>query len=315
MPPPLTISSNVPSQFVRWNIVDYLATRFNYLPAERWRAWVEAGRVARNGTVCTAETIVTSGDLIRCALPDWEQPPANLNYAIIYEDEWLLGVNKPAGLRVHSGGQFLKMNLMYQLKYVHEPAYPAAELVNRLDADTSGVVLVGKGAEVVREMGRLFAAQQVHKGYLALVVGVPAAAEGVIDMPIGKVPHTRVRYGVGDGVKGAKPAVTRYAVEEAFGEGYALVRAWPETGRTHQIRVHLAAVGHPIVGDKLYRSHTEAEFMHWCQRPEAAADADLIGRQALHCGWTEFIHPFTGKTTKIEAPLAKDFAALIERLR
>ena len=310
-----TISSTVPPQFKQWPIVDYLATRFNYLAAEKWQAWVEAGKVQRNNVVCTVETIVTAGDMIICELPEWEQPDANLEYEIIYEDEWILGVNKPSNLRVHSGGRFLKMNLIYQLKYEHQPAYPEAELINRLDADTSGVVLVGKRPEVVRETGKLFLHKQVEKEYVAVVVGVPTAASGEINLPVGKMPNTRVRYGVSEGAKNRKEAVTAYEIIETFGEGYALVKLRPLTGRTHQIRVHLAAIGHPIVGDKLYRSESEEQFRHWCNHPEEAADAELIGRHALHCTATAFTHPFTQEPFRVEAPLAADIAGLLTRLR
>lgn len=313
--PAHTISSTVPPQFVSWNVIDYLATRFNYLPAEKWRAWVAAGKVQRNNVVCEVETIVTAGDMIICELPDWEQPDANLDYQIIFEDAWMLGVNKPSNLRVHSGGRFLKMNLMYQLKYEHHPAYPEAELINRLDADTSGVVLVGKAPEVVKAMGELFLHKQVEKEYVGVVVGVPAEAEGVINLPVGKVPNTRVRFGTGAGIKNPKEALTRYEVLERFGDGYALLKLKPLTGRTHQLRVHLAAVGHPLVGDKLYRSSSEEQFVRWCNHPEEAADAELIGRHALHCTATAFDHPFTAQPTWVEAPLAADMVALLEKLR
>lgn len=306
------ISSTVPPQFVKWRVVDYLATRFHYLSAEAWADWVAQGKVWRNGVVCTLESIVTAGDMVSCALPDWEQPEANLDYKIVYEDEWLLGVNKPANLRVHSGGAFLKMNLMYQLKYEHEPSYRAAELANRLDADTSGVVLVGKSGAVVREMGKLFAAQAVAKRYTAVVHGVPALAEGLIDAPIGKVPHTRVRFGTGENLLKPKLACTRYAIAHADeGKQLAVLAVRPETGRTHQIRVHCASIGHPLVGDKLYLSGSDEEFVAWSEAPEHAPDAELIGRHALHCDETSFVHPFTGRPCVVRAPWPDDMARLV----
>lgn len=312
---PDTISSTVPAQFVQWNIVDYLALRFAYLTADDWRAWVRTGKVLRNGELCHEESLITAGDFILCDLPDWEQPIVNLDYHIVYEDEWLLGINKPADLRVHSGGKFLKMNLMYQLKYVHQPAYPEADSINRLDADTSGVVLVGKGTAVVRTMSQLFVAQAVHKQYVALVHGRPQQAEGVIELPIGKYEGSKVRFGTADHLLSPRPARTRYAVVQTWAKpDLSLLHLWPETGRTHQLRVHTAAIGHPIVGDKLYQSATDDEFIQWRRHPETAPDVALIGRHALHCLHTSFIHPFTGQPCTITAPLAADLAALVAQL-
>ncbi|MDA0242672.1 MAG: RluA family pseudouridine synthase [Chloroflexi bacterium] len=311
---PHTISSTVPPQFVQWNVVEYLTVRFPYLPAEAWRDWVAAGNVWRNGEPCTAESLITAGDFILCTMPEWEQPEANLNYTIVYEDEWLLGINKPANLRVHSGGKFLKMNLMYQLKYARQPAYPEADSINRLDADTSGVVVVGKGPDVVRAMGHLFATQAVQKEYVALVHGRPHPAEGTIDLPIGKYPASKVRFGTAADLLAPRTARTRYAITQTWGEAYSLLHLWPETGRTHQLRVHTAAIGHPIVGDKLYQSATDEEFIHWRRHPETAPDVKLIGRHALHCARTSFTHPITNEPCTIMAPLAEDLAAVVAQL-
>lgn len=315
----MIISSNVPPPFVDWNIVDYLTVRFSYLRAEEWREWVAQGNVQRNGTVCTVDTIVTRGDLVACKLPEWEQPEANLDYKIIYEDTWMLGINKPPNLRVHSGGLFLKMNLMFQLREHHDPPYPDSDLINRLDAYTSGLVLVGKDRSFIKEMGALFAEKQVVKGYTAVVHGVPAQKSGVIDLPIGQVIDSRVRYWIDDGtlpLKKIRTARTHYEVTESYGDTFATVNLWPETGRTHQLRVHLAALGHPLVGELLYITDRDDEaFVFWRENPSEAPDYDLIGRQALHCAWNEFVHPRTAVSLRLEAPLWPDIVALQNQLR
>jgi 23S rRNA pseudouridine1911/1915/1917 synthase len=315
----MIISSTVPPQFVDWNIVDYLTVRFSYLTAAGWRAWVAQGHVQRNGVVCTPETMVTRGDLVACKLPEWEQPDANLDYQIIYEDEWMLGINKPPNLRVHSGGLFLKMNLMFQLREHHDPPYPNTDLINRLDAYTSGLVLVGKDRSFIKEMGALFADKQVQKGYTAVVHGLPPEQSGVIDQPIGLVDGSKMRYWVDDNtlpLSKIRDARTRYAVIESFGDRYATVELWPETGRTHQLRVHMAALGHPLIGDLLYLTHNDDEaFVFWRENPSEAPDVTLISRQALHCGWNEFVHPRTGELLRLEAPLWPDMVALQDQLR
>lgn len=308
------ISSNVPPQFVNWLIVEYLAVRFNYLSREAWAEWVTAGKVHRNGQLCTLETVVTSGDVVTCAMPEWSQPFANLDYQIVYEDEWLLGINKPPHLRVHSGGKFLKMNLIYQLKFEHQPPYPDADLINRLDAGTSGVVLVGKNREAIQKLSQMFWVQEVKKEYAAVVHGVPAEKTGRITFPIGKVPGTKVRFGTTNATN-HKEASTRYEVMETAGEKFAWLTLWPETGRTHQLRVHTAALGHPMVGDVLYRSVDDPQFWHWCSHPEEFADTALITRQALHCTQTSFVHPITGEMCVISAAVAPDMVQMWEKIK
>ena len=310
----MQISSNVPPPFIDWNIVQYLTIRFGYLKAEQWHDWVAQGNVLRNGEPCTPDTIVTNGDRITCELPDWEQPEANLDYEIIYEDEWMLGINKPPNLRVHSGGLYLKQNLMFHLREYHEPPYPDVDLINRLDAYTSGLVLVGKDRDFIKEMGVLFAEKQVRKGYTAVVHAIPLQKSGVIELPIGQVVGSKMRYWVPDdtlSLTKIRDARTRYEVVETIGEQYALVNLWPETGRTHQLRVHMAALGHPLLGDLLYLTHDDDEaFVFWRENPSESPDYDLIQRQALHCRWNEFTHPRMGETMRLEAPLWPDMVAL-----
>src|SRR5215467_7065417 len=172
-------------------------------------------------------------------------------------------------------------------------------IVHRLDKDTSGVLLIAKTAAALAELARQFHDREIEKHYLALVWGTPARARGTIDEPIGRHPVHRQRMAVRPR---GRSAVTRYEVLETWSQ-VALVRAAPETGRTHQIRVHLAALGHPVVADALYARG----------RPRAAALG--IDRHALHAEVIRFHHPVTRDPLRISAPLASDFAAALAHLR
>jgi 23S rRNA pseudouridine1911/1915/1917 synthase len=167
-------------------------------------------------------------------------------------------------------------------------------IVHRLDRDTSGVILVAKNDAAHNALARQLKERTIEKVYLALVEGTPKPAEGTIDAPIARDPRRRQRMAV---VEGGRDAATAYRVIERFA-GYSLVEARPKTGRTHQIRVHLAAIGHPIVGDRLYGKRSE-----------------LIDRQFLHALRISFAHPRSGERTTVEAALADDLLAALMELR
>ncbi len=170
----------------------YLAGRFTYLSAAAWCQLIEEGRISCNGVICGLATTVVRGDTIRCDMPDFDTPEVNLDYSIVYEDAWLLAVNKPAGLRVHSGGKFVNANLIYHLRHVHQPPYPEVNLANRLDADTSGLVLLARDKTVLSQLMQQFANGSVVKHYLAVVSGRPSPSAGTISLPIGPVKGGKV---------------------------------------------------------------------------------------------------------------------------
>lgn len=302
----MNVSSKVPALFHGVSVPEYLATRFTYLSEAIWRELVQDGRILHNGVVCDATRLVSQGDIIGCDLPDFEAPVVNLDYEIVYEDEWLLGINKPAGLRVHSGGKFVTANLVYHLRHVHQPAYPEANLVNRLDADTSGLVLLARNKDVLSQLMQQFAAGLVHKQYLAVVTGCPSPTDGTIRLPIGPVKDARVpRFGI-DGTEG-KTAVTHYKTVRRLTDNFTLLNLQPETGRTHQLRVHLAAIGHPIAGDALY-SMNDDDYLDWRRNPPPQATWQ---RQALHSHRLQFHHPIHQTVCTLTAPLATDIEQFI----
>jgi RluA family pseudouridine synthase len=303
----MKVSSKVPALFNGVSVPEYLATRFTYLSEATWRELVQDGRILHNGVMCDGARAVAQGDIICCDLPDFDAPAVNLDYEVVYEDEWLLGINKPAGLRVHSGGKFVTANLIYHVRHVHQPPYPEANLVNRLDADTSGLVLLARNKAVLSQLMRQFAAGLVDKQYLAVVVGCPTPANGTISLPIGPVKDAQVpRYGI-DSTEG-KPAVTHYKTVRKLSNNCTLLKLHPETGRTHQLRVHLAAIGHPILGDALYTMNDD-DYLDWRRNPPPQA---IFQRQALHSHQLQFLHPIHQTTCTLTAQLATDIEQFIQ---
>ena len=303
------VSSKVPAAFNGLSVAAYLATRFTYLPQDTWQQLLKSGRISHNGLVCDGAIVVAKGDTVGCDLPDFAAPAVNLDYSIVYQDQWLLGVNKPAGLRVHSRGKFVNANLIYHLRHVQQPPYPEVDLIHRLDADTSGLVLLARDKGVLTDVARQFAEGLVKKRYLAVVEGCPSPESGTIDLPIGPIKAAKVpRHGI-DKVAG-KAAVTHYRTVRKLSDKFTLLELRPETGRTHQLRVHLAALGHPIAGDALY-TMSDADYLDWRLNPPELA---VLRRQALHSQQLQFIHPIHKNSCTLTAPLATDIEQFIQTL-
>jgi 23S rRNA pseudouridine1911/1915/1917 synthase len=235
--------------------------------------------------------------------------PERLPLEILHEDAAMLVLNKPSGLVVHPGAGNREHTLQNAL-LAHDPALarvPRAGLVHRLDKDTSGVLVVARTPEVHTRLVAALAARAVSREYLALCVGTPTGG-GRIDEPIGRHRSARTRMAVrSDG----REAVTHFRLEERF-RAHTLLRVQLETGRTHQIRVHLAHIGFPIVGDPLYGGR---------MRQLAAAAAELqaalqsFRRQALHAHRLRLEHPVSGRMRSFEAPPPADLASLLRLLR
>ena len=307
----MIVSSKVTAVFHQKPLLTYLAGRFTYQTREIWQARIEAGEVTCNGRpITTPEQIVRQGDVIACDLPDPPMPDVNLDYEVLYEDEWLLAVNKPGNLKVHGHGRFIKANLVYQLRHNHTPPYPEATLINRLDRDTSGIVLLARDADTLRVVQTQFAERTVQKTYLAVVHGIPDWHSQEVDLPIGRLPSAEgvYRYGV---MAEGKPAQTLVELVRPFPPHHALVRLTPKTGRTHQLRVHLAALGHPILGDRLY-TMSDADYLAWCE--DKSSDDTPLPRHALHCAQTTIWHPHEKRPLTLTAPLAPDIHAFLQTL-
>jgi len=289
----------------------FLAAQASELSRSAMQRLISAGQVTVNGEPSKASQKVRAGDQVVVLLPAAEtpQPLAEaIPLKIVYEDAALLVVDKPAGMVVHpapghSGGTLVNA----LLAYCPELAVAGDDrpgLVHRLDRDTSGLILVAKNEKTRRTLQRQFKDRQVRKAYLALVDGHLQPAWGRIEAPIGRDPHHRQRMAV---LAGGREAITEYHVLEQFAKrlgpaagDYSLLEVEPATGRTHQIRVHLASIGYPIVGDAVYGR----------RRSRLA-----VSRQFLHARRLGFKHPSTGQRLELESPLPEDLAAILELLR
>ena len=261
---------------------------------------VEAGHVSIDGRIERSSSHrVLAGQRIDFELVPTDESRAfraePMALSAVFEDDDLLVVDKPAGLVVHPAAGHWSGTLMNGLLARHAGAaqLPRAGIVHRLDKDTSGLMVVAKTLPAATALVRAIAAREVHREYLAIAHGVWPAGCGSVEAPIGRDPRSRVRMAVLAGGRPARTDVERLAVGQAEGGSVSAVRCTLHTGRTHQIRVHLASHGHPLVGDALY----------------GGAAALGLGRQALHAARLAFAHPRSGIALSFEAPPPADFAA------
>jgi 23S rRNA pseudouridine1911/1915/1917 synthase len=298
----------------------FLADAVEGLSRSRVKALIEAGHARRDGLPLTDPSeAVRAGARYSLAIPAptpaTPQPEA-IPLTILFEDCDLIVLDKPAGLVVHpapgnQAGTLVNAVLAHageELSGIGGEARPG--IVHRLDKDTSGVMVVAKTERAHAALSAAFASRDLDRDYLALVWGVPATTEGEIEAPIGRHPTDRKRMAVV--TRGGKPALTRWRLERAWGTAVSLLRCRLATGRTHQIRVHLAHGGHPLVGDPVYLRRTPSAAR---TLPDPARDALLaFPRQALHAESLGFRHPVTGKALAFRADPPADFAGLLRQL-
>jgi 23S rRNA pseudouridine1911/1915/1917 synthase len=302
----------VPPELAGQRLDQALAALFPDYSRSRLQGWIRAGRVTVDGRCLRPRDKVDGGEAIRLAAvleDEGRDAPEAIALEVIHEDEEILVLNKPAGLVVHPGAGNPAGTLVNALLH-HRPALgvlPRAGIVHRLDKDTSGVMVVactpGAHASLVRQLED----RSVKREYHAVCVGVMTGG-GTVDAPIGRHPVDRIRMAVREG---GREAVTHYRVEERF-RGHTHVRCRLETGRTHQIRVHLAHIRHPLVGDPVYGGRLVV--------PAGAGEILVAAlrafrRQALHAARLQLVHPGSGEPVEFEAPLPADLAALLDALR
>jgi 23S rRNA pseudouridine1911/1915/1917 synthase len=300
------LSGRIPDALAGTRMDQALVKMFPQFSRNRLQAWLKSGHVkVRRGAselhlegsmpVHGGERVEVSPPAAHgAATPQAQRMPLE----VVFEDADLIVINKPAGLIVHPGAGNPDRTLMNAL-LAHQPALrqvPRAGIVHRLDKDTSGLLVVAKNLTAQARLAEQLAARSVKRGYLALVHGEPPA-RGTVDEPIGRDARVRTRMAV---TRRGKEARTNYRVLERFGSA-ALLECRLDTGRTHQIRVHLQHIRHPIVGDPVYRRGTRRGI--------------AFARQALHAAELELSHPRSGKRMHWSAPLPADMAQLLERLR
>ncbi|OOG42551.1 23S rRNA pseudouridine(1911/1915/1917) synthase RluD [Rhodanobacter sp. C05] len=291
-----------------------LAEMFPDYSRSRLSGWVKSGAVTLDGVVAPPRQLLHGGELVRLQVElavEVTSTPEDIELDIVHEDEHLLVLNKPAGLVVHPGAGNPAGTLLNALLH-HDPKLaelPRAGIVHRLDKDTSGLMVVAKTLPTYTALVDLLSRHEVERQYEAVVLGTMVAG-GTVDEPIGRSMGDRLRQAVRDEEDG-KRAVTHYRLRERF-RAHSLLQCQLETGRTHQIRVHLAHIHHPLIGDPLYGGGLKL--------PKGAS-AELIAmlrgfrRQALHAEKLSFVHPISGEALSFSAERPADQLALIEALR
>ena len=277
----------------------------------RLKTWIESGAVQVDGRPLRGKDRVLGGEQvrIRAQLPPQGRVQAEaLPLTVLFRDRSMLVIDKPAGLVVHPGAGNLRHTLQNALLALDPKLalVPRAGLVHRLDKDTSGLLLVARTPEAHTVLTAAMAARQITREYLAVCTGVMTGG-GTIDQPIGRHRTLRTRMAVrSDG----RAAVTHYRVERRF-RAHTLVRVTLETGRTHQIRVHLAHVGFPVVGDPVYGGRRRIPKRG---SPALAAELQAFPRQALHAARLTLVHPLTHREHEWRSPLPEDMQRLLDAL-
>lgn len=302
----------VPAEWAGQRFDVVLAQHFKEHSRARVTEWLKSGHVLLNGKVVKPNKKVEAGDEVAVNVTiesAVSHEPEAMNLNIVYEDESVLVLNKAAGCVVHPGAGNREGTLLNGLLH-HAPQcidLPRAGIVHRLDKDTTGLMVVAKTLEAQTSLVRQLSERTVKRIYWALVMG-DLISPGTIDAPIGRHPKERVKMAVLN--FGGKESRTHYRVLKRFDALCTLVECTLETGRTHQIRVHFAHKGHPLVGDKVYNPRS--------QMPKGDSEIREIlksfPRQALHAMQLSFIHPKTNELVSFEAPLPEDFRALLEEI-
>jgi len=316
----------------------YLAGRLGEMSRTGLQRYIREGAVTVNGRKVKPSYFIRTGDVIEMLLPEPAEkviPPEPIPLDVIYEDQDIIAVNKQPGLIVHPGRGNPTGTLLNALAhYFQQRAGSLGDLpapggwyrpgiVHRLDRDTTGVMILAKTERALWRLGRQFELRRVRKTYQAIVHGQLELDEDVIDAPIGSHPRIRERYAVHRGTGRpfpgtVKPALTRYRVIQrlpragAVAAGFSFVELYPQTGRTHQLRVHMSFIGHPVVGDRVYGGGPI--YQSQLQGRSDVAEGPIITRQALHARAIEFQHPGTLKTLRLEAPIPDDFLAALRAL-
>lgn len=296
----------------------YLHDRFSNFSRAMIQKQIAAGSVKVNGDIVKASFKLAPGDILELTLPELpskEIEPEELPLDIIYEDDDLIIVNKQADMVVHPARGNLHGTLVNALAhYSNELSSGLGDfrpgVVHRLDRNTTGVMVVTKNDTAQWKVAKQFENRTIKKEYLAIVHGTPELTADKISAPLGVHPKVREKYAIRP--ETGKEAVTFYQVMEQF-RGYSLIKCMPKTGRTHQIRVHLAYIKHSIVGDDMYGG--KLVYPWQLKDAQQAVEEPVIARCALHAFTIEFKHPSTEKMVKFEAPLPKDMQHLLEMLR
>jgi len=305
----INLEATVPNGFIGQRVDQAAADLFSDYSRSQLQNWIKKGQLLVNGRPCKSKDKILGGEVLTLEAEPEKQGEwlsENIPLDVVYEDSSLVVINKPVGLVVHPGAGNPQGTLLNALlhRYPDQENIPRAGIVHRLDKETSGLMVVARTLQAQTSLVEQLQARTVSREYEAVVQGVPVGGR-TIDLPIGRHPAVRTRMAVVQ--RGGKAAVTHFRVLKKFAH-HALVRVKLETGRTHQIRVHLAHIGYPLVGDPVYGGRL---------RVPPAASEELINtlrrfrRQALHAAALSLEHPQSGAILGWEAPLPDDMVNLL----
>jgi len=297
----------------------FLADRLARHSRVQLRRAIGAGSVTVDGKHMKAAYHLRPGERVRIVVPELPRQaakPEDIPLEILYEDDWLMAVNKPPGMVVHPARGHWKGTLASalahhcdQLSTIGGPTRPG--IVHRLDRDTSGVIVVAKSDRAHMALTSQFERRTTHKEYLAIIVGTPDRDRDIVNQPIGVHPYQREKMAIRAGHATTRQAETFYEVQQRF-RGFALIRAQPKTGRTHQIRLHLAHVGCPVLCDRLYGGRAQITLGEIITGRED--EHVLLTRQALHARRIRLAHPETGREIEFTAPMPEDLVGILRAL-
>lgn len=301
--------SRITERYSGQRIDRYLASRYSYLSRVEWQREISRGKILINGSVLNRHDRKTrTGDVIFYTGRDAVEPEVDANYSILYEDDYLIGINKPANLPVHPAGIFYHNTLIsFMQKRMGVKLHP----LHRLDRETSGIIVISKDPGIARKFQERFSS--VKKSYLAIVHGVPREKTFTVDMPMepdksALLKHKKAAFR-GASIEARTKFITTYS-----NNGFSLVEAIPYTGRQHQIRVHLKWAGHPILGDRMYGIDETLDSDFFRRGPGADSAARLgFWRSALHAQSILFHHPVTEERISISAPVPEDMSSFMRK--
>jgi 23S rRNA pseudouridine1911/1915/1917 synthase len=294
----------------------YLSQRVVELTRSQIKKLVQEQGILVNHLPSKPATRLRKGDVITGSIPPprrLDVIPQDIPLDILYEDPWIIVINKPVGMVVHPGagidsGTLVNALLFHcrDLSQINGIIRPG--IVHRLDKNTSGVMVVAKNARAHDHLSAQFKARRVRKRYIALIHGEMKQSEGIIEAPLGRHPRERKRISIH--TRTPRSAITQWRVMKRF-KGFSLLEVIPKTGRTHQIRAHLSSRGHPILGDPEY---CKARWVEGIRDPGVREGIGALKRQALHSERLGFIHPRSGEFVEFSAPLPRDMAEIIQFL-
>jgi 23S rRNA pseudouridine1911/1915/1917 synthase len=306
------------SEGARGKRLDHFLQQQNLsLSRSRIKQLLEAGRILLNGGQVKPGTRLKAGDQITGSVPaprPLEAKAENIPLHVLFEDAHIIVVNKPPGMVVHPAPGVFSGTLVNALLFhckdlsgINGVLRPG--IVHRLDRDTSGVIVAAKNDLAHESLVQQFKTRRVEKRYVAVIYGRPPKPEGVINTSLGRHPKRRLMVSVH--TRSPRQAITAWRVLEEL-RHFVVLEVFPKTGRTHQIRVHLSSIGHPILGDRIY---TRSKHLRRIEDPTVRSTAEKFPRQALHASDLRFLHPETGEPVSFHAPLAHDMEEIIGLLR